>query len=82
MLQIWPRFVTGVVAPHAAGNMLAPPPSLPTDNTAETHANQHPACLQGALGFFGFDGFAMEGATFPYQNSMDVLGFQGFDYCG
>eukprot|EP00959_Pyramimonas_sp_CCMP1952_P392654 8227551-Pyramimonas_sp.AAC.1 len=43
-----------------------------------THAEKHPACLQGDLGFLGFDGFALESATFPYQKSLDVLGSPGW----
>eukprot|EP00959_Pyramimonas_sp_CCMP1952_P235897 4929948-Pyramimonas_sp.AAC.1 len=35
--------------------------------TAEAHAKKRPACLQGALGFLGFDSFAMERVTVPHQ---------------
>eukprot|EP00959_Pyramimonas_sp_CCMP1952_P457296 9474686-Pyramimonas_sp.AAC.1 len=46
--------------------------------TVGTHAKKHPACLKGALGFLGFDGFAMERVTFTHQTSTDVLGSQGW----
>eukprot|EP00959_Pyramimonas_sp_CCMP1952_P026909 564928-Pyramimonas_sp.AAC.1 len=47
-----------------------------------THAKKHPACLQGALGFLGFDGSALASATFPHRRSMDVLRCQGWVSCG
>ncbi|CAK0813439.1 unnamed protein product, partial [Prorocentrum cordatum] len=47
-------------------------------STGETHAKKHPACLQGALGFVGFDGSAMANAACPHQKSTDVLGSQGW----
>eukprot|EP00959_Pyramimonas_sp_CCMP1952_P249449 5214336-Pyramimonas_sp.AAC.1 len=46
--------------------------------TLETHTKDRRACLQGALGFLGFDDFAMESGTLPHQTSMDVLGSQGW----
>eukprot|EP00959_Pyramimonas_sp_CCMP1952_P277680 5804382-Pyramimonas_sp.AAC.1 len=48
----------------------------------EAHAKKHPACLQRALGFLGFGGFAMESVTFPHQTSMDVLGSHAWVSCG
>eukprot|EP00959_Pyramimonas_sp_CCMP1952_P419799 8793182-Pyramimonas_sp.AAC.1 len=48
------------------------------DHTVEARAKKHPACLQGALGFWGFDGFALGSPTFPHQKCMDVLGSQGW----
>ncbi|CAK0873525.1 unnamed protein product [Prorocentrum cordatum] len=38
-----------------------------TKTTVEAHAKKHPAGLQGALGFLGFDGFAMESVAFPHH---------------
>eukprot|EP00959_Pyramimonas_sp_CCMP1952_P165631 3461990-Pyramimonas_sp.AAC.1 len=46
--------------------------------TVWAHAKKHPACLQGALSFLGFDCFATESATFSHQKSMDALGSQGW----
>eukprot|EP00959_Pyramimonas_sp_CCMP1952_P273283 5712186-Pyramimonas_sp.AAC.1 len=48
-----------------------------SSHTVEAHAKRLPACLQGALGLLGFDGWALEGVTFPHQEPMDVLGSQG-----
>eukprot|EP00959_Pyramimonas_sp_CCMP1952_P440678 9226148-Pyramimonas_sp.AAC.1 len=36
-------------------------------HTVEAHAKKRPACLLGALGVMGFDGPAVERATFPHQ---------------
>eukprot|EP00959_Pyramimonas_sp_CCMP1952_P464759 9487153-Pyramimonas_sp.AAC.1 len=44
----------------------------------EAHAKNHPACLQGALGVLGVEGFAVDSATLPHQKSMDVLRSQGW----
>eukprot|EP00959_Pyramimonas_sp_CCMP1952_P094752 1982002-Pyramimonas_sp.AAC.1 len=46
------------------------------------HAKKHPACLQSALGFLDFDGFAVERVTSPRQKSRDALGSQGWVSCG
>eukprot|EP00959_Pyramimonas_sp_CCMP1952_P039899 834261-Pyramimonas_sp.AAC.2 len=48
--------------------------------TVGPHAKKHPACLQGALGFLGFEGFALENVMFPYQRSMDVRASPGLGF--
>eukprot|EP00959_Pyramimonas_sp_CCMP1952_P452146 9466074-Pyramimonas_sp.AAC.1 len=48
---------------------LMPDRCLSGRDTVETHAKRHPACLQGALGFFGVDGFAVEGVTLPRREN-------------
>eukprot|EP00959_Pyramimonas_sp_CCMP1952_P450358 9429589-Pyramimonas_sp.AAC.1 len=50
--------------------------------TGESHAKKHHACPRSALGFLGFDGFAMESATLPRPKSLDVLWTQGWVSCG
>eukprot|EP00959_Pyramimonas_sp_CCMP1952_P188938 3951806-Pyramimonas_sp.AAC.1 len=44
-----------------------PQPRSDGSTTVETHAKKYPACFQGALGFLGFAGFAMESVTLPRQ---------------
>ncbi|CAK0848059.1 unnamed protein product [Prorocentrum cordatum] len=46
-----------------------------TPSTVEAQAEEHPACLQGALGFaLGFAGAAMESGTLPRHHSGNALG--------
>eukprot|EP00959_Pyramimonas_sp_CCMP1952_P271612 5678373-Pyramimonas_sp.AAC.1 len=51
-------------------------PTRARRGAVETHAKERPACLQGALGFVGCDGFATEAVTFQHQGFLDAPGLR------
>eukprot|EP00959_Pyramimonas_sp_CCMP1952_P375511 7864716-Pyramimonas_sp.AAC.1 len=58
-------------------SQIRQPRSDSSTYTVENRAKKRPACLQGALGVLGSDGFAMERVA-----RIDVLESQGWVSCG